>query len=72
MMTFRVRLKKARKPNRPRLGFGLEKPKYLYLACTFQTKIGGKFEPLIGMKDKDMDIDIIITTNNTAVPGVAI
>ena len=36
MMTFRVRLKKARKLNQPRLRFDLEK-----LICTFQSTICG-------------------------------
>ena len=66
MMTFRVRLKKARKPNQPRLRFDLEK-----LACTFQATIGGKFPPLIGLSVEDMDIDTMITTYNTAVTDAA-
>ena len=32
------------------------------MACTFQTTIGGKFAPLIGLSDGDMDIDTMITT----------
>ena len=57
MMTFQVRLKKARKPNQPRLRFDLEKLKDPDVACTFQATIDGKFTPLIGLKDEDMDID---------------
>ena len=71
MMTFRVRLKKARKPNQPRLRFGLEKLRDPDVACTFQATIGGKFAPLIGLSDDDMDIDTIITTYNTAVTDAA-
>ena len=41
------------------------------MACTFQATIGGKFAPLIGLRDVDMDIDTMITIYNTAVPGVA-
>ena len=67
MMTFRVRLKKARKPNQPRLRFDLEKLRDLDVACTFQARIGGKFASLIGLGDEDMDIDTMITTYNTAV-----
>ena len=67
MMTFRVRLKKARKPNQPRLRFDLEKLSDPDVACTFQATRGGKFAPLIGLSDEDMDIDTIITTYNTAV-----
>ena len=67
MITFRVRLKKARKPNQPRLRFDFVKLKDPDVACTFQTTIGGKFAPLTGLSNKDMHIDtIMITTNNTA------
>ena len=37
------------------------------MACTFQATIGGKFAPLIGLSDEDMDMDTKITTYNTAV-----
>ena len=47
IMTFRVRLKKARKPNQQRLKFDLEKLRDPDVACIFQTIIGGKFEPLM-------------------------
>ena len=47
MMTFQVHLKKARKPNQPRLRFDLEKLKDPDVACTFQAAIGGKFAPLM-------------------------
>ena len=36
------------------------------MACTFQATIGGKFTPLIGLRDEDMDINATITTYNTA------
>ena len=62
MMTFRARLKKAREPNQPRLGFDFEKLKDPDVACTFQATIGGKFTPLIGLRDEDLDIDTMITT----------
>ena len=39
------------------------------LACTFQATIGGKFAPLIGLSDEDMDT--MITTYNTAVTDAA-
>ena len=71
MMTFRVRLKKARKPNQPRLRFDLEKLRDPDVACTFQATIGGKFAPLIGLSDEDMDIDTMVTTYNTAVTDAA-
>ena len=71
MMTFRVRLKMARKPNQPRLRFDLEKLRDPDVACTFQATIGGKFAPFIGLSDENMDIDTMITTYNTAVTNAA-
>ena len=37
------------------------------MACTFQVTTGGKFAPLIGLRDEDMDSNTMITTYNTAV-----
>ena len=71
MMTLQVRLKKARKPKQPRLRFELEKLRDPDVACTFQATIGGKFAPLIGLSDEDMDVDTMITTYNTAGTGAA-
>ena len=70
-MLFWVRLKKARKPNQPRLRFDLEKLRDPDVACTFQATIGGKFAPLIGLRYEDMDIHTMIITYNTAMPGAA-
>ena len=42
-----------------------------FFACTFQLTIGGKFAPLIGLSDEDMDMDTMITTYNTAVTDAA-
>ena len=41
------------------------------MASTFQATIGGKFAPLIGLSDEDMDIDTMITTYKTAVTDAA-
>ena len=71
MMTFRIRLKEARKPNQPRLRFDLENLRDPDVACTFQATIGGKFAPLIRLSDEDMDTDTMITTYNTAVTDAA-
>ena len=71
MMTFRVRLKKARKPNQPRLRFDLEKLRDPDVACAFQATLGEKFAPLTGLSDEDIDIDTMITTYNTAVNDAA-
>ena len=68
MMTFRVRLKKARKPNQPRLRFDLEKLRDQDVACSFQATLGGKFI----LRDEDKDINTMITTYNIAVTGAAI
>ena len=37
------------------------------MVCTFQATIRGKFAPLIGLSDKDMDVNTMITTYNKAV-----
>ena len=66
MMTFRVRLKKARKPNHPRLRLDLEMLRAPDVACIFQTMIGGKYT-----WEEDMDIDTMIVTYNTAVTDAA-
>ena len=71
MVTFRVRLKKASKPNQPRRRFDLEKLKDPDVACTFQATIGGKFTSLTGLRDKDMGIDTMITTYNAPVIDAA-
>ena len=41
------------------------------MTCTFQAAIGGKFPPLSGLKDEDMDNDTMITTYDTAVTNAA-
>ena len=41
------------------------------MASTFQATIGWKFEPLIGLRDEDIDINTMITTYNTAVTDAA-
>ena len=71
MMTFRIRLKKARKPNQPRLRFDSGKLRDPDVACTFQATIGGKFAPLIGLGDENLNINTMITTHNTAVTDAA-
>ena len=37
------------------------------MPCTFQTTVGGKFAPLISLRDDDTYTQIMITTNNIAV-----
>ena len=62
MMTFRVHLKKVRKPNQPRLRFDLDKFRDPDVACTSQATICGKFTPLIGLRVENMDINTMTTT----------
>ena len=71
VMTFRGHLKKARKLNQQRLRFDVEKLRDPDVARTFQATTGGKFAPLIGLRDEDREINTIITTNNTAVTDAA-
>ena len=71
MMTFRIPLKRRESQNQTRLRFDLEKLRYPAVACTFQATIGGKFAPLIGLGDEDMDINKMITTYSTAVTDAA-
>ena len=68
MMTFQVRLKKTRKPNQPRLRFDLEKLRDPDVACTFPATIAGKFAPLIGLSDEDMDMDTMISILFYSIP----
>ena len=71
MVTFRVRLKKARKSNQPILKFDFEKLTDPDMACTFQATIGEKFAPLFGLRDEKMDINTLIITYITAVTDAA-
>ena len=71
MMTFRVHLKKVRKSNQPRLRLDLEELRDPDVACTFQATICGKFTPLFGLRDEDMDINTMVATYHTAVTDAA-
>ena len=70
-MTFRVRLKKTKKPTQSKLRFDLEKFRNPDVAGAFQATIGGNFAPLINLRDDDIDIDSMNTTYNTAVTDTA-
>ena len=41
------------------------------MARTFQATTDGKFAPLIGLLDEDMDINTMVTTYNTAMTDAA-
>ena len=71
MMTFRLLLKKISKPKHTRLKFDLEKLKDPNVLEIFQGMIGGRFAPLTIMSKADTDIDLMITTFNTAVTETA-
>ena len=71
MMTFRVRLKKTKKPTQTRLMFELKKLRNPVVTGTFQAKISGRFAPLINLRDDGIDRDSMITTYNTAVTDTA-
>ena len=64
MMTFRDRLMKTKKTTQSRLRFDFK-------GGTLQATTGGKFAPLINLKDDDLDIESMITTYNTAVTDTA-
>ena len=67
MMTFRVSLKKPKKPMQSRLRFDIEKLKNKDVAGTFKHQKEGNFAPLINLRNDDTDVDSMITTYNTAV-----
>lgn len=67
MMTVRVRLKKRRKPTKPRLRFDPEELKPPPVTYTLQATKGGKLAQLIILKDDDIATDTMITTHNTPV-----
>lgn len=58
MMNFRVRLKKIKRPQNPRIKFDLERLKDPEVAENFQAFIGGKFAPLLAL---DGDIETLTT-----------
>ena len=71
MMTFCLHLKKISRPKHTRLKFDLEKLKDPNVLETFQAMIGRKFAPLTIMSNEHTDIDLMITTFNTAVTETA-
>ena len=62
---------KNQKPKHTRLKFDLEKLKDPNVLETFQAMIGGKFAPLNSMNNEYTDLDLMITTFNTAVTKTA-
>ena len=73
MMIFQVHLKETKKPSQSRLRFDFEKLRNPDVAGRFQATIGqaaigGKFAPLISLRDDEMDMT---TTYNTAVTDSA-
>ena len=66
MTTYRVRLKKTRKPKQLRIKYDLEKLKDPKVAQAFEASIGGKFAPLICIGDSEWDLESMVNTFNTA------
>ena len=64
-------MKKTKMPTQSRLRFDLEKLRNLDVTGTFQAIKGGKFAPLINLRDNGIDIDSVITTDNTIVTDTA-
>ena len=71
MMTVRVRLKKARKPNQPRFRFDLEKLRDPNVARTFQATIDEKFSSFIGLEDGDTDMVKDLTSEKQRGPQLS-
>ena len=67
MMTFHLCLKRISKPKHTRVKFDLEKLKDSNVLDTFQAMIGGKFAPFTIMNSEHADMDLMITSFNTAV-----
>ena len=71
MMTFHLRLKRISKPKHTGLVFDFEKLKDPNVLETLQAMIGGKFATLSIMNNEDTNLDLMITTLNTAVTETA-
>ena len=71
IVTFHLRLKRISKPKHRRLKFDLEKLKDPNALETFHAMIRGKFAPLTIMNNESTDLDLMITTFNTAVTETA-
>ena len=66
-MTFQSRVKKSRKPTKPKIRFDVEKLNDPLVMNTFKTTIGGRFAPLTMLVDGDAELDSIVTEFNKAV-----
>ena len=56
----------------PKLRFNPEKLRDLAVAHTFQATISWKFTPLIGLRDEDMDMNTMITTQSVRYLGMTV
>ena len=66
-MTFQSRVKKSRKPTKPKIRFDVEKLNDPLVMNAFKTTIGGRFAPLTMLVDGDAELDSIVTEFNKAV-----
>ena len=71
MMTFKLHLKRVKKPGNARIKFDLEKLKDPEVAETFHAMIGGKFAALTILDAYGTDMEMLINTFNTAVTNTA-
>ena len=71
MMTFHLHFKRISKPKHTKLKFDFEKLEDPNVLETFQAVIGRKFALLTIMNNEDTDMDLMITTFNTAVTETA-
>ena len=70
-MTFRLRLQRMRNEGNIRIRFSLENFKDPNIAESFRATIGGKFAPLLALKNQDTEIDDLINSFNTALTKTA-
>ena len=68
MMTFRVRLKKAKKLNQPRIRFGLEKLRDPGVACTFQVAWHQAMYLYIAFRERDIASTLITSRHFISCP----
>ena len=68
MLTFKTRLKKSRKPTKPRIRFDVEKRNDPLVINVFKANIDGRFAPLTMLVNEDAELYPIVTEFNKVVP----
>ena len=64
-------MKKTKKPTQSKPKFDRDKLRNTDMSGTFQATKGGKFTPLINLRDDDIEIENMITTHITTVTDTA-